>query len=35
MRRTSLLDRLTPIQRQRMAKRLLGGETDADGQVVA
>jgi hypothetical protein len=33
----ALLDRLTPIQRQRLAKRLLGlgGDTDADGQVVA
>jgi hypothetical protein len=31
----ALMDRLTPIQRQRLAKRLLGGETDADGQVVA
>ena len=31
----ALMDRLTPIQRQRLAKRLLGGEGDADGQVVA
>ena len=31
----ALVDRLTPIQRQRLAKRLIGGETDANGQVVA
>jgi hypothetical protein len=31
----ALMDRLTPIQHQRLAKRLLGGETDAEGQVVA
>ena len=31
----ALVGRLSPIQRQRLAKRLLGGEADAEGQVVA
>jgi len=31
----ALLGRLTPIQRQRLAKRLLGGDPDANGQGVA
>ena len=31
----ALVGKLTPIQRQRLAKRLLGGETDVEGQVVA
>lgn len=31
----ALVDKLTPLQRQRLARKLLGGETDADGQVVA
>ena len=31
----ALVGKLTPIQRQRLAKRLLGGDEGADGQVVA
>ena len=31
----ALLGRLTPIQRQRLAKRLLGGEADGEGHGVA